>query len=284
MDATNPRVLYAAFWDHRRRPWKIESGGEGSGLYKTTDGGDSWTKLEDGLPELMGKIGVAVSPARPDRVWAIVEAEDGGLFRSDDAGATWKRVNDERVLRARAWYYTKVTADPRDPETVYVMNAPFLRSVDGGRTFERIETPHGDNHLLWIDPDDPRRMANANDGGANVSWNGGETWSSQVNQPTGQFYRVAVDERFPYHLYGGQQDNSTVAIASRGAGRGIGREDWYPVGGCESAHVAFDPRDPRRVYAGCYQGLISEYEVATKRERGVMAYPYLGLGSEPRPR
>ncbi len=281
MDATNPRVLYAAFWEHQRLPWKVESGGPGSGLYKSTDAGDSWTELTEGLPELMGKIGVAVSPARPERVWAIVEADEGGLFRSGDGGKTWKRINEERILRARAWYYTKVIADPRDAETVYVMNAPFMRSIDGGVTFSRVATPHGDNHDLWIDPDDPRRMVGGNDGGANVSFNGGASWSTQANQPTAQFYRVITDERFPYRVYGGQQDNSTVAIASRAPGPGIGREDWYPVGGCESAHIAFDPRAPDLVYAGCYQGLISEYDVAHRRARDIMAYPYLGLGSDP---
>ncbi|HEX9730796.1 MAG TPA: glycosyl hydrolase [Thermoanaerobaculia bacterium] len=282
MDATNPRILYAAFWEHQRLPWRVTSGGPGSGLYKTTDAGDSWTELTDGLPELMGKIGVAVSPARPDRVWAIVEADEGGLFRSDDAGKTWRRINSERVLRARAWYYTKVFADPVDPETVWVTNAPLLRSVDGGTTFTRVATPHGDNHDLWLDPDEPRRMINGNDGGANVSMSGGATWSTQANQPTAQLYRVATDARFPYRVYGGQQDNSTVAIASRSPGRGIGREDWHPVGGCESAHVAFDPRSPKLVYAGCYQGLITEYDVETRQERAIMAYPYLGLGTDPK--
>ncbi len=282
MDAVNPRVLYAAFWQHRRMPWKIESGGPGSGLYKSTDGGDTWERLSDGLPELMGKVGVAASPARPQRVWTLIEADDGGLFRSDDGGKSWRLVNRDRKLRARAWYYTKVFADPRDAETVYVANAPLMRSIDGGRTFTEIEAPHGDHHDLWIHPDDPRRMINGNDGGANVSFNGGETWSTQANQPTAQFYRVTTDRRFPYYVYGGQQDNSTVAIASRTPGRGIGREDWYSVGGCESAHIAFDPDDPRQVFAGCYQGLISVYDVAIRHERNVMAIPYLGLGSEPR--
>jgi photosystem II stability/assembly factor-like uncharacterized protein len=281
MDATNPRRLYAAFWDHRRLPWKIESGGPGSGLYKSTDAGDTWERLSEGLPELMGKVGVAVSPARPQRVWAIVEAEDGGLFRSDDGGETWRLVNRDRKLIARAWYYTKVFADPRDADTVWVANAPLLRSIDGGRSFTEVDTPHGDHHDLWMHPDDPRRMIDANDGGANVSWNGGASWSTQTNQPTGQFYRVITDRRYPYYVYGGQQDNSTVAIASRTPGRGIDREDWYPVGGCESAHIAFDPDDPAKVWAGCYQGLITVYDVATRHQRNVMATPYLGLGSAP---
>jgi photosystem II stability/assembly factor-like uncharacterized protein len=284
MDPGNPRVIYAAFWDHRRMPWQIRSGGPGSGVWKSADGGDTWERMpqggKDGLPELMGKVGVAVSPARPDRVWAMVEADEGGLFRSDDAGKTWRRVNEERVLRARAWYYTHVFADPVAPDTVYVLNAPFMKSIDGGKTFSRVGTPHGDNHALWLAPEDPRRMINGNDGGANVSINGGETWSTQGNQPTAQFYRVDTDATFPYRIYGGQQDNSTVAIASAARG-GIGVSDWYDVGGCESAHVAFDPEHPARIYAGCYQGQISEWNAATRTERNVMAVPFLGLGMDP---
>ena len=282
MDPTNPRILYAGFWDHRRKPWKVISGGEGSSIHKSTDGGDTWKKVSKGLPELMGKIGVAVSPAEPERVWAMVEADEGGLFRSDDGGESWNRVNKERVLRARAWYYTHVFADPVDADTVYVLNAPMMKSTDGGRTFRRISTPHGDNHSLWINPGDNANMINGNDGGANVSFNSGRSWSTQANQPTAQFYRVSVDRRFPYHLYGGQQDNSTVAIASRTMDGGIGREDWYPIGGCESAHVAFDPDDPNLVYAGCYQGIITEYNRRLQQSRNIMAIPYLGLGSNPK--
>jgi len=288
MDPTNPRILYAGFWDHRRKPWVIRSGGPGSGVWKSVDGGDTWDRLgtekgpeEGGLPKLMGKVGVAVSPAEPDRVWAMIEADDGGLFRSDDAGKTWQRVNDQRVLRARAWYYTHVFADPTDPNTVYVLNAPVMKSVDGGRTFSRVNSPHGDNHALWVNPRDHRFMINGNDGGASVSLDGGATWSTQNNQPTAQFYRVDVDRQFPFHLYGGQQDNSTVDIASAAPG-GIGRQDWHQVGGCESAHVAFDPDDPVLVYAGCYQGMISEHDQRTGMERDVAAIPYLGLGVEPK--
>lgn len=281
MAADNPRVLYAAFWQHRRRPWQISSGGPGSGLYKSTDQGDTWQRLEKGLPATLGKVGVAVSPVVPQRVWALVEAEDGGLFRSDDGGETFVHVNRDRLLRARAWYYTKVVADPQDADTVYVLNAPFLRSIDGGKTFDKIAAPHGDHHDLWISPDTPRRMINGNDGGANVSWNDGQTWSPQDNQPTGQFYRVVTDNRFPYYVYAGQQDNSTLALASRGLG-GIDAADGYPVGGCESAHIAFDAEQPDRVYAGCYQGIISEYDVGSGQQRNIMAYPFLGLGGEPR--
>ncbi len=276
MDMTNPRILYAAFWDHRRYPWQVRSGGPGSGLWKSTDGGDTWEPINEGLPELMGKTSVDVSRARPDRVYAIIEADPGGgVFRSDDGGRTWERTSDYWSARARAWYYIEIFADPVDPETVYVLNAPMLRSIDGGRTFTNVRVRHGDTHDLWINPRDNQVMINANDGGAHVSFNAGDTWSELNNQPTAQFYRVAVDNRFPYHVYGGQQDNSTVAIASRGSGGGITWKDWYPVGGCESAYTAFDPDNPRFVYAGCYMGIISEYDHQTRSSRDVAAYPVL---------
>lgn len=281
MDPSNPRILFAAYWHHRRTPWKIESGGEGSGLWRTADGGDTWQQVTEGLPKTMGKIGVAVSGADPDRVWAMIEAEEGGLHRSDDGGKTWQRVNQERVLRGRAWYYTHVIADPRDADTVYVLNAPMLKSIDGGKTFRPIRTPHGDNHALWINPENSAWMINGNDGGANVSYNGGETWSTQGNQPTAQLYRVATDDLDPYTVYGGQQDNTTVAIKSAGDDGTIGREDWRPVGGCESAYVAFDPKAPRLIYAGCYHGQITEHDAESGRERDVMAYPVIGLASTP---
>jgi photosystem II stability/assembly factor-like uncharacterized protein len=277
LDVTNPRVLYAAFWDHARLPWVMRSGGLGSGLYKSTDGGDTWKKLSEGLPKgVLGKIKVAASPARAGRVYAIVEADEGGVFRSEDFGETWQRTSEDRIARARAWYYTHIIADPKNADGVYVMNAPFLKSTDGGKTWETIRTPHGDNHALWINPQDPAVMINGNDGGANVSLNGGKTWSTQANQPTAQFYRVMTDDRFPYRVYGGQQDNTTVGILSRGEGA-ITESDWRSVGGCESAHVAFDAKNPRYVYAGCYMGIITEYDADTRQERAVMAYPQHGL-------
>ncbi len=280
LDVANARVLYAAFWEHQRTPWQMRSGGPGSAIYKTTDGGDTWTKLTEGLPSNMGKIGVSVSPKNPERVWAIIEADKGGLYRSDNAGKNWELINSKRVLRARAWYYTEIFADPEDEETVWVLNAPALKSIDAGRNFKNVPTPHGDNHDLWINPTNPQIMINGNDGGANVSMNGGKSWSTQANQPTAQFYRVIADNRFPYYIYGGQQDNSSVAIPSRTTEGGIDREHWYQVGGCESAYVAFDPDNPQLIYAGCYQGIITEYDAATKKERNVMAAPYLGLGSD----
>ena len=275
MDMTNPRILYAAFWEHRRLPWQVQSGGPGSGLWKSTDGGDTWNRLEDGLPEVMGKTSIDVSRANPDRVFAIVEADPGGgVFRSDDGGDSWTNTSENWTLRARAWYYIEIFADPIDEETVYVLNAPVMKSIDGGLNFTSVSVPHGDTHDLWINPTDNRVMINSNDGGANVSFNEGNSWSTQTNQATAQFYRVNVDNRFPYYIYGGQQDNSSVAIASRGNG-GISRRDWYSVGGCESAYTAFDPDDPRFVYAGCYMGIISEYDHQTDGSRDIGVYPVL---------
>jgi photosystem II stability/assembly factor-like uncharacterized protein len=284
MDPTNPRVLYAAFWQVVRTPWSLESGGPGSALFKTTDGGDTWKKLEGhGLPKgPWGRVGVTVSPARPERLYSVIEAEDGGVYRSEDAGASWKRVNDDRKLRQRAWYYTHVYADPAEPDTVYVLNVQLLRSKDGGKTFQAIRVPHGDNHDLWIAPEDPRRMVEGNDGGATVSFDGGESWSTLDNQPTAQFYHVVADDRFPYRLYGAQQDNSTVAIASRTDGFGIGERDWHDVGGCESGFIAPKPDEPDVVYAGCYGGFIGRYDQRTGQQRDVTVWPDnpMGWGAE----
>lgn len=283
MDMTNPRVIYASYWDHRRFPWQVQSGGPGSGLYKSTDMGSTWEKLEKGLPEgTLGKMGISVSRANSNIVWAIIEAEDGGLYRSNDAGESWKLVNPDRLLRARSWYYMHIQAHPTEPETVYIMNAPLVESKDGGKTFTNMRTRHGDNHQLWINPEHPQYMVNANDGGANVSINAGKDWSRQDNQATAQFYRVNVDKQFPYRIYGGQQDNSSVSVASRANGPGIGWDEFYPVGGCESAFSAFDPENPIYIYSGCYQGIITEWNADTKLEKDVMAYPYLGLASNPR--
>ena len=227
MDPTNPRILYAAMWEHGRKPWYVLSGGNAGGIFKSTDGGDSWRKLTNGLPELIGKIGIDVSASNPSRLYAIVEAMPGkgGLYRSDDAGETWKLKNGTRILWARSWYYMHIAADPVDDKVVYVMNAPFMKSIDGGLTFEKRSTPHGDHHDLWINPFDNKIMINANDGGATVTFDGGESWSSIMNQPTAQFYRVNTDNRFPYRIYGGQQDNTTVAILSQTYRGGIGNED-----------------------------------------------------------
>jgi len=283
MDMTNPRIIYAAYWDHRRFPWKVQSGGPGSGIWKSADGGNTWTELSKGLPKgVMGKIGVSVSRADNKRVWAIIEADKGGLYRSDNGGKSWKLINPDRLLRARSWYYMHIQAHPNDKDAVYVMNAPALESTDAGKTFVNMRTPHGDNHQIWINPEHPEYMINANDGGANVSINGGQDWSRQDNQPTAQFYRVNADRQFPYRVYGGQQDNSSVSIASRANGGGIGWNEFFPVGGCESAYSAFDPDDPQYVYSGCYQGIIDEWNAKTEQTKDVMAYPFQGLGTNPR--
>ena len=281
MDPRNPRVLYAAFWQAIRRPWELVSGGAGSGLFKSSDGGDTWTELtrNPGFPRgIVGKIGVAVSHLNSDRVWAMVEADDGGLFRSNDAGRTWTRVNEQRNLRQRAWYYTHVHADPGSNEGVYVLNTALLRSIDGGTTFQGIQAPHGDHHALWIDPHDPRRMINGNDGGANVSYNGGRTWTAQDNQPTAQFYHVTTTNDFPYKVCGAQQDNSTACTASRTDGGGIGRTDWYTVGGCESGYIAVRPDNPNVSYAGCYGGALERHDRSTGFERNISVWPENPMG------
>ena len=284
MDPTNPRILYAGMWDHRRDPWRIRSGGEGSGLYKSTDGGDNWEKINKGLPELMGKVAVDVSPANPERLYANIEAEGarGGVYRSDDSGKSWKQVSKDKATIGRAWYYTEIVADPLDPETVYVINKPLLKSIDGGRTFSSIQGPHVDQHHLWINPADPLNMILSNDGGACISFNGGKSWSSQNNQPTAQFYRVITDDQFPYHIYGGQQDNSTVAITSKTIAGGIGIRDWYTVAGGESAFLAFNnPANPVFTYGTSIQGFITAHNKKTGMQKDIMAYPAVNLGSTP---
>jgi photosystem II stability/assembly factor-like uncharacterized protein len=281
MDPNNPRVLYAAFWQARRMPWGMESGGPGGGLFKSTDGGDSWTEISrnDGLPEgMLGRIGVTISPVNSERVWAIVEADEGGVFRSDDAGATWARVNDDRSLRQRAWYYTHIYADTENENTVYVLNVRFYKSTDGGRTYETIGTPHGDNHDLWIDPNNAHRMVEGNDGGANVTYNGGRTWTRQDNQPTAQFYHVTTTDHFPYKVCGAQQDNSTMCIASRTGGSGITDQDWYAVGGGESGYIAPRPDDPDVVYAGSYDGFLTRFDRHSGQTQAINAWPDNPMG------
>lgn len=274
LDPRNPRVVFASFWQVHRKPWGLFSGGEASGLFRSTDGGDTWTELTDGLPSgVKGRIGVSVSPVKRGRVWAIVEAKDGGVFRSDDGGESWIRVNGEDKVRERAWYYSHIYADTADPDTVYVLTLFLFKSIDGGKTFQPIFTRHADNHDLWIDPGDNQRMINANDGGANVTFNGGTSWSLQDNQPTAQFYHVITDNQFPYRVYGAQQDNSTVSIPSRTTGSGIERTDWYPVGGGESGYIAPRPDDSNIVYAGSYYGLLTRYDHRTRQTRNISVWP-----------
>ena len=274
-DPKNPQVLFAAMWEVFRTPYSLSSGGPGSGLFKTSNGGDSWDEItrNPGLPKgIVGKIGVSVSGADSNRVWAIVEAEDGGLFRSDDGGATWTKVNDERRFRQRAFYYTRVYADPKNRDRVYVLNTGFYRSDDGGKTFRTIRVPHGDNHDLWVASSDPQRMINGNDGGANVSVNGGDTWTAQ-RYPTAQIYHVVTTAHIPYHVCGAQQDNSTACVPSTGNG-----DEFYQVGGGESGYIAADPRNPSVFYAGSYGGLLMRYDRATGQMREINVWPENPMG------
>lgn len=284
MDMNNPRILYAATWEHRRYPWKVMSGGPGSAIWKSTDGGETWKKIVKGLPEKMGKIGVSVSRAAPNRVFAIVEAEksEAGVYRSDDGGQSWRHMTNDQLLTARSWYYMEVFTDPQNAEIVYVLNAPMMKSIDGGKTFSRVRVGHGDTHDLWINPDNSRNMILGDDGGAEITYNGGNSWSTLNNQPTAQFYRVNTDNLFPYNVYGGQQDNSSVVIASRSNGGGITEADWTSGPGCESAYIAFDPDNPVVLYGGCYQGLIEALNTRTDEGKDIMQYPSLNLATEPR--
>ena len=278
MDPNNPRILYAAMWDHRRLPWAVQSGGKGSGLYKSTDGGETWFKIQNGLPNELGKMGISVSKANSDKVYALVESdtekEQGGLFVSEDAGENWNRVSKDHRLISRAWYYIEVFADPVEENTVYVLGAAGLKSADGGKTWTNLSGTHGDYHQLWINKSDNQNMLIANDGGAAVTFNGGKVWSSQNNQPTAQFYRINVDNLFPYNIYAGQQDNTSVKIASRNtSGGNIGERQWSYSAGGESAFLGFDPNNPRYVMGGSYQGTIELLDTQTGEGVGVMIHP-----------
>src|SRR5580693_2616054 len=273
-DPHNPNIVFASLWQARRQPWFFSSGGAGSGLYRSEDNGVTWKHLEgNGLPEgMLGRIGVSVSGADPNRIYAIIEAKEGGIYRSDDAGQKWTRVNDDGRFRQRAWYFSKIYADPKSPDTLYVLNTGLYRPADGGRTFNLLPATHGDHHGLWIDPQNPQRLINANDGGASISTDGGKTWSTINNQPTAQFYHVAVDNAFPYHIYGAQQDSSNVAIASRSDQGVIRRQDWYQAGGGECGYVVPDPRDPLIIYSN-NEGYITRYNKRTEQYQDVSVWP-----------
>lgn len=283
IDHHNPDVLYAAMWEHQRKPWQVVSGGEGSGLYKSTDGGESWKKIEKGIPHEKGKMAISVSRANPELVYALVESdsqkEKGGLFVSRNGGELWSRISGDHRLIQRAWYYIEVFADPVDENTVYVLSASFYKSIDGGKTWEEISTNHGDYHDLWINPKNADNMLITHDGGAEVTFNKGKTWSGVDQAPTAQIYRIAADNLFPYNIYGGQQDNSSLKIASVGLGDGgIGREDWSPSAGGESAFLAFDPDNPVKVMGGSYLGTIELLDTKAKASTNVMIEPNLYLG------
>jgi photosystem II stability/assembly factor-like uncharacterized protein len=275
MDPRDSRVLYVAMWQVLRAPWGIATTGSGSGIYKSTDGGDHWTQLAGGLPKGdKGKIGIAVSPVDSNRVYATVEAEDGGVYSSDDAGKTWRLMNGDFSVRGRQYYYGHIFADPQDLDTVYTFSSKgFFKSTDGGKTYGTLRAPHGDYHDLWIDPKNHLRMINANDGGATVTFNGGGSWSSLDNQPTAQFYEAITDNHFPYRIYGSQQDNTTVSIPSRTDAGGIGITDWYPVAGGESGYIAPDPKNPDIAYGGSYFGAMTRYDHSTNQARNITVWP-----------
>jgi photosystem II stability/assembly factor-like uncharacterized protein len=282
MEPGNPTVLYAGMWRALRKPYSMESGGDGSALWKSVDGGDTWTNIsaKKGLPKgEWGIVGVAVAPSNPDKVYAIIENKDGGLFMSENGGDSWTLTSSDNNIRQRAWYYSKVFVDPKNENLVYCPNVNFMRSRDGGKTFQSVSTPHGDHHDLWIDPEDGNRMIVADDGGAQISFDGGTNWSPYNNQPTAQIYRVTTDNSFPYRILGAQQDNSTIRIKSRTAGASITEQDWQPTAGAESGYVVADPQDPEVVYGGNYGGYLARLDHRTGENRAINAWPENPMGS-----
>ncbi len=285
IDKNNPRIIFASTWNIRRTPYSLESGGEGSGLWKSTDGGETWKNISnnEGLPSgIWGISGVSVSPVNSKKVFALIENKEGGLFRSDDGGSSWEKVNEDRNLRQRAWYYTRVYADTQNENRVYVMNVSFWRSEDGGKSFDRYRTPHGDHHDLWIDPENNKRLIVADDGGAQVSSDDANNWSTYMNQPTAQYYRVATDNSFPYNILVAQQDNSTQRVPHRVNSGGISERDWERSAGGESAHLAAKPDNPDIVYGGSYGGYLTRLDHSTGEVRSVNVWPNnpMGHGAE----
>jgi photosystem II stability/assembly factor-like uncharacterized protein len=282
IDLSNPRILYAGMWTAERKPHTFIDGSDEGGVWKSIDGGKTWKRLENGLPTgIVGRVGLSISQANPKVIYVIQEAKDetkGGVFRSTDGGNSFSRVNREHKLRQRAWYYNRIHADPQDEHTVYISNVGFHKSIDGGKSFSRIRTPHSDHHALWINPNHPNIMIQGNDGGACVTLNGGATWSSQNNQPTAEFYRLTVDNQFPYHIYGAQQDNSTMRVPSRTITGLTNTSEWKAVGGGESGHIAVDPRDPNIVYAGTYIGTITRKNFNTGYSENINGYPQMHDG------
>ena len=279
-DPHNSSIVFAALWEVIRKPWTLSSGGPGSGLYKSMDGGKTWKRLDgNGLPSgILGRIGISVSGADGNRVYALIEATEGGLYRSDDGGENWTYVNKEDRFRQRAWYFTHVFADPKNTDLVYILNTGMYSSRDGGKSFSLVPAPHGDHHGLWINPNHPNRMINSNDGGADITMDGGKTWSTQYNQPTAQFYHVAADTHFPYRLYGAQQDNTSVGIATASDDGFIDRPDWYAVGGGEAGWIAPYPADSNIVYAGDNEGLVTRYDRTNGQVQVISPWPDMPSG------
>ncbi|PKV48982.1 photosystem II stability/assembly factor-like uncharacterized protein [Aquimarina sp. MAR_2010_214] len=286
LDPNNPRILYASTWNARRTPYSLSSGGKGSALWKSTDSGKTWNEISQHkgfAKDTLGIMGVTVSPVNSERVWAIVEnKEKGGVYRSDDGGDTWSQLNSSRSLRQRAWYYSRIYADPQDIDVVYVVNVSYHKSKDGGKNFSSYSAPHGDHHDLWIAPENPKRIIIGDDGGAQITYDGGETWSTYHNQPTSQFYRVTTDNSFPYRIYAAQQDNSTIRINHRSTGRSISKNDWERTAGGESAHIAVDPKDNDIVYGGSYDGFLTRVNHKTETLRSISVWPDnpMGHGAE----
>jgi hypothetical protein len=286
IDPSNARNLYATTWRVQRTPYSLSSGGEGSAVWKSTDYGETWKEIStnDGFANgTLGIMGITVSPVDSDRLYAIVEnKKEGGLYRSDDAGLTWKKTNDDRSLRQRAWYYTRIYADTEDVDQLYVVNVSYHKSTDGGKNFTSARAPHGDHHDLWIAPENPNRMIMGDDGGAQITYDGGKTWSTYHNQPTAQYYRVTTDDSFPYRIYVAQQDNGTIRIPHRTTGNSISDTDWEATAGGESAHIAVDPKNNDIVYGGSYGGFLTRYNHKTKSPRAINVWPDnpMGHGAE----